>query len=1025
MKKSKCVFKICIVLFVIILGTFNVCNAATSYYQYVKSGINQFPDSYKWRLQELANKYPEWNFQAYYTGISWDELIKNERDESVHRNRVTNNAPNSWKHECGYVDNGWACASDSIVKYYLDPRNFLNETQIFQFVESSYNDKIQTVEAIKKSVKGTFLDNTITCKDFNNNNVTMSYSEMIVQAARESNISAFYIKSKIIQEVGNKGSGKYPGYEGYYNFYNFGAYDTGDPIANGLEYAKQKGWDSQYKAIVDGAKLIGKNYIEAGQNTAYFNKWDVVGTKILREGETQWVNKSDMFWHQYMTNIQDPTSQSYSNYKLYSNSLRSKITFIIPVYDNMPESNLMPQDVPVTGITLNQNQFIVNVDETGDAIATILPSNATEKSVEWASSNPEIVRVWNGHFRGLKEGEATIIATTIDGRYTASCKVIVRDPNKKYVEKIEIEKSQYISYIDEAVDISYKCYPENAVNTELYWTTDNTDVIRVYGNRYRGLKEGTAKLIAISDDGTVKAESKVIIRDSNKKYVEKIEIEKNQYVSYINEAEDVKFESWPSDADTDQIYWTSSNDDVLRVFGNRFRGLKEGEAEIIATTLDGTVEARAKVIIRDKNKSYVESINVEKTNYTIDLDQAIDIPFSYSPSNAVNAEFYWTSSNDDVLRVFGNRCRGLKEGAAEVIATTLDGTVEKRINVTVKDFSKIKVETINVESDEYTIKVDEAVDIPFSYSPIEASNAEFYWTSSNNEILRVFGNRFRGLKPGTAEVIVNTLDGTVEKRIKVTVKLPTVEKITLEQTEYVIDINEARDVGYTYSPTNASNAEFYWTSSNDEVLRVFGNRFRGLKEGTAEIIATTLDGTIEARAKVIVKDPNKNNINKIEIEKKQYISYINEASDINYKFWPNTADASQIYWTSSNDEIIRVWGNRFRALKEGTAEVVATTLDGKVEARAKVIVRDPNKKYVQDIKVEKTEYKIKVNEAVDIQYSYLPENAVNAEFYWTSSNNEILRVFGNRFRGLKPGTAEVIVNTLDSTIEKRIKVIIE
>ena len=100
-------------------------------------------------------------------------------------------------------------------------------------------------------------------------------------------------------------------------------------------------------------------------------------------------------------------------------------------------------------------------------------------------------------------------------------------------------------------------------------------------------------------------------------------------------------------------------------------------------------------------------------------------------------------------------------------------------------------------------------------------------------------------------------------------------------------------------------------------------------------------------------------------------------------------------------------------------------MDGKVEARAKVIVRDPNKKYVQDIKVEKTEYKIKVNEAVDIQYSYLPENAVNAEFYWTSSNNEILRVFGNRFRGLKPGTAEVIVNTLDSTIEKRIKVIIE
>ena len=945
MKKFKYILGICIILLIAILVISNIANAASSYYQYVKSGINQFPDSYKWRLQELANKYPNWNFQAYYTGISWDELIQNERDESVHRNRVTNNAPKSWKHECGYVDNGWACASDAIVKYYIDPRNFLNETQIFQFVESSYNDKIQTVEAIKNSVKGTFLDSTITCKDLNNNIVTMSYAEIIVQAAKESNISAFYIKSKIIQEVGNWGSGSvsgnYPGYEGYYNFYNFGAYDIGDPIANGLEYAKQKGWDSQYKAIVDGAKLIGKNYIEAGQNTAYFNKWDVVGTKILKDGESQWVNKSDMFWHQYMTNIQDPTSQSYSNYKLYSNSLQSKITFIIPVYDNMPDSNLMPQDVPVTGITLNQNQFVVKIDETGDAIATVIPSNATDKSVEWSSSNSEVVRVWNGHFRGLKEGESIITATTIDGRYTASCKVIVRDPNKKYVEKIEIEKNKYTSYIDEAVDISYTCYPTDAVNTELYWTTDNPEVIRVYGNRYRGLKEGTAKLIAINDDGTVKAEAEVIVRDPNKKYVEKIEIEKEQYVSYIDEGIDINFEAWPSDADTSQIYWTSSDDEVIRVFGNRYRGLKEGTAEIIATTLDGTVEARAKVIIRDENKSYVKSINPEKTKYTIDLNQAIDIPFSYSPANAVNAEFYWTSSNDEIMRVFGNRVRGLKEGTAQIIATTLDGTVEKRIDVTVKDFSKIKVESIDVEKEEYTIKVDEAVDIPFSYSPIEASNAEFYWTSSNDEVLRVFGNRFRGLKPGTAEVI-----------------------------------------------------------------------------------ATTLDGTVETRAKVNVIDPNENHINKIKIEKNQYISYIDEAVDIKFEYLPNTADTSQIYWTSSNDEVLRVFGNRYRALKEGTAEIIATTLDGTVEARAKVIIRDPNKKYVEKINIEKSEYTIKVDDAVDIPFSYSPVNAVNAEFYWTSSNDEVLRVFGNRFRGLKPGTAEVIATTLDGTVETRIKVIV-
>jgi len=327
-------------IFILILsGTYKI-EASNSYIQYVKSGIEQFPASYKEKLQILAEKYPNWNFQAYYTGIPWDELIRKERDEKIYRNRIDATLSDEWKH-CAFVDDGWACASDEAVKYYLDPRNFLTETQIFQFVETSYNPEVQTLKAIQNSVKGTFLDNTITCKDLNNNIITISYSEILIEAAKRTNISAFYIKSKIIQEVGIKGSnsvtGTYPGYEGYYNFFNYGAYDEGDDIANGLTFAKQKGWDSQYKAIVGGAELIGKYYINQGQNTAYFNKWDVVGTKILKDGESQTVQEKDLFWHQYMTNIQDPYSQAFSNRKLYENSLQNEITFIIPVYDNMPK----------------------------------------------------------------------------------------------------------------------------------------------------------------------------------------------------------------------------------------------------------------------------------------------------------------------------------------------------------------------------------------------------------------------------------------------------------------------------------------------------------------------------------------------------------------------------------------------------------------------------------------------------------------------------------------------------------------
>jgi uncharacterized protein YjdB len=574
-----------------------------------------------------------------------------------------------------------------------------------------------------------------------------------------------------------------------------------------------------------------------------------------------------MFWHQYMTNIQDPNSQSYSYKKLYANSLNSEITFIIPVYNNMPDSNPMPQDIKVQGISINQDTFVVNINETGDAILKITPADATNKDVVWWVSNPEVVRVWNGHFRGLKEGIVTLTATTVDGGYSASCKVIVRNPNKNYVQSIQMEKEQYVSYVDEAFDIAYTCYPLDSANTDLYWITDNPEVIRVFGNRYRGLKEGTAKLIAVTDDGKVRAESKVIIRDKNKLYVDKINLDKESYIIGIDQALDIGFTYTPTNATNAEFYWTSSNDEVLRVWGNRIRGLKEGTAEVIATTLDGTVETRATVVVRNSNQSYVKEIKTEKEEYTAKVDEAIDIPFTYTPTDAANAEFYWTSSDDEILRVWGNRFRTLKQGTAEVIVRTLDGTFEKRIKVTVKETTNEPtvsyVKEIKTEKEEYTAKVDEAVDISYTYAPTDAVNAEFYWTSSDDEILRVWGNRFRALKPGIAEVIVKTLDGTIEKRIKVTVKEITneptisyVKEIKTEKEEYTAKVDEAIDIPFTYTPTDAVNAEFYWTSSDNEILRVWGNRFRALKPGIAEVIVRTLDSTIEKRIKVVVKEEN-------------------------------------------------------------------------------------------------------------------------------------------------------------------------
>ena len=359
--------------------------AATKYTQSLSTGISCFPQEYQDALNKIKELHPNWTFEAYNTGISWETLILNET--STHgRNRIIKSAEESWKCSCGNVASGYACASEGIIAYYLDPRNFLNEINIFQFLEISYNANIHNLEGIKSAVKNTFLDDTITYEK-NDQTYTTTYSEIILEAAKQSKMSPYSIVTKIIQEVGTKGSssvtGTYSGYEGYYNFFNLGAYDSGNAIVNGLKYARDKGWDNQYDSIIEGAKEVANGYTNAGQNTAYFYKWDVVGTTILTAGSTQTVSSTNMFWHQYMANVQDPTSQSKSLYNTYAKNgiLDRELNFIIPVYTDMPSKVEMP-----SGFSSNtENLYYVNCTDglrvrskasTSGSVITTLYKNA-------------------------------------------------------------------------------------------------------------------------------------------------------------------------------------------------------------------------------------------------------------------------------------------------------------------------------------------------------------------------------------------------------------------------------------------------------------------------------------------------------------------------------------------------------------------------------------------------------------------------------------------------------------------------
>ncbi len=510
--------------------------------------------------------------------------------------------------------------------------------------------------------------------------------------------------------------------------------------------------------------------------------------------------------------------------------------------------------VPVTNITVDKTSQTVNINETGDIIVSFTPSNATNQTLVWESSDPEVVRIWNGHFRGLKEGKSTITATSIAGGKQVSCEVYVKDPSKIYLEDIQLEKTDYQININEAIDIPFKITPENATNGELDWISSNPDILRVYDNRFRGLKAGTAEVIIRTRTGpVVEKRIKVTIKDPGK--VQDIILDKAEYTINENQAVDISYKVTPEFATNGELDWISSNPDILRVYNNRFRGLKEGTAEVIIRTRTGpVVEKRIQVKVVKPGKTYVESVTTDQEEYTAYIGQAIDLSYNYAPANSTNAQFEWYAENPNIIRVYNNRFRGLAKGTTNIVVKTLDGLYVKKIKVTIKDPGKVKDIVLNTI--EYTVYENEAVDIPFSYTPEYATNAEFDWISSNPEILRVYNNRFRGLKEGVAEVIVKTRDGSLEKRIKVKVQKKGkvyVEDIITDKEEYVASVNEAVDLTYTCTPQNSQNTQLEWYAENPEIIRVYNNRFRGLKKGTTNIVVRTLDGMFEKKIKVTIQ----------------------------------------------------------------------------------------------------------------------------------------------------------------------------
>ncbi len=329
----------------------------------VKEYEGVFPDSYKPSLAILKAKYPNWEFIPVNTGLDFNEAALRQSKDHRYGSALIDTANEGWRSVSEYSGydwendywpgmdgESWKAANKEVVAYYMDPRNFLNESEIFQFEELFYNPYIDETD-VKYALRNTFMTKyDVYPGTYLYNGVPKTYSSTFIESAEKNGINPVFLATRVRQEVVLSGghpsgsvSGTVKGYQGYYNFFNIGASKervpgVQDPVINGLMYAKDRGWDNPYKSITEGVggTLIDV-YIKKEAQTRYFQKFNV--------NPERW-KFYPVHTIQYMTNIRAPYSEGKSAYNAYKQTGKinpeSSFKFLIPIFNHMPETTTLP-----------------------------------------------------------------------------------------------------------------------------------------------------------------------------------------------------------------------------------------------------------------------------------------------------------------------------------------------------------------------------------------------------------------------------------------------------------------------------------------------------------------------------------------------------------------------------------------------------------------------------------------------------------------------------------------------------------
>ena len=655
---------------------------------------------------------------------------------------------------------------------------------------------------------------------------------------------------------------------------------------------------------------------------------------------------------------------------------------------------------PVSSVSLNKHELILDAGSSEVLTAAVLPADAYDKSVIWASSDETIASVnTNGKVTANKTGTAVITVTTTDGGFTDSCTVSVTTR----VTGITLNKNNLVLETGKQETLIVQIVPDDASNKTVFWNSSNNTVATVDENgTVSAIKTGSAVISAISEDGSFTAECTVTVVAA----VSSVSLNKHELTLESGTAETLIASILPANAYNKSITWSSSNSAVASVSSiGEVTAVKTGTAVITVTTTDGGYTDTCVVTVFTP----VKSVALNKNSLTLKKGSTERLYATVSPSNADNKAVIWTSSNENVATVDSNgNVKGINKGTAVIIVSTKDGGYTDSCNVTVT----IPVTSVSLNKKELVLQVGSTETLTASVFPENASNGEVTWKSSSTSIATVDNNgKVKAVKKGTTVIIVTTKDGGYTDTCSLTVVNAFVTSVSLNKNQLKLVPGDSETLTATVSPSNADDKTVTWSTSNENVAMVDNNgKVTAVNAGTATITVTTNEGSHTDNCEVIVAVP----VSSVSLNKTELTLEAGKSETLTAVLMPENASNKSVSWASSDESIVIVDENgTVTAVKSGTASITVTCIDGGYTDTCFATVTEPAK----TITIVPNAVTLYTGETCSLEIQYDVEYPNQEILSWASNDEKIAVVDQSGIvTAVGYGETEIIVRNEDGRL---------